>query len=533
MPVPMNTTQDRTGRQLLGSTSGDPDDQSPSKDARLVPGFPHPLDEIARHDPWFTTPRPHNLSSPLSRFNWDLPTPSHPSLLVNAIMQARCSISSERSARPVALAMTQSCLLLAGLDQWSYRVPALTYFLLDDTDDEYEFPLDTRHADVGFGEQTYEGYAHAGIDEVNKLMFVADDWRVKSFAWADAQSRGLYEWVLPTHTLNTGDHCGPISVFAPGRILRAGKGSIAFWNLDEVETHGPEGNLVIGAPKSYCGNENPDDPEAQKEFSTGSAATAVIPLADPTFSPAAWHINPNLPGNMLCAPFSWLNDYSCTSLDLDSAQVAARYLGHAGSVRGFSTSEADPTIFLTAATDGYARLYDSRTPLPGLSLASDVCKAAVLIHPDGIPLVFTSSSSEQVIKLWDIRAAKLVCELATGNNEVRGMAWDAPRAVLYVTTLCPYFDKWGTHRDYRAAYPPAGDSNSTYPDLQRGSGIPSYEDDEMGCGLAWPGHASHTEEYFGHMLDAGEHRLFRYAFHDQADPTILPVYGTAAPGFEY
>ncbi|KAJ7458903.1 hypothetical protein FB451DRAFT_1272820, partial [Mycena latifolia] len=42
-----------------------------------------------------------------------------------------------------------------------------------------------------------------------------------------------------------------------------------------------------------------------------------------------------------------------------------------------------------------------------------------------------------------------------------------------------------------------------------------------------PKHAIHSEEYWGAVFDAGNHRILRYAFNDDADPTVSPPYGTA------
>ncbi|KAJ7485101.1 hypothetical protein B0H11DRAFT_2018117 [Mycena galericulata] len=468
-------------------------------------------------EPWFTSPRAHDLSTPLSRFNWDFPGPSHPSLLANAVIQARCAISSEVSALPTAIAKSENCLMFTSLTGWKSRDPVLTYYLLDETD-EFDFPLTARHAPFGLDEGYEDEFTAVGVDEVNKLLIAGDGSRAKTFAWGDRKSGEIYNRGRPTHTLSTPYHPGPISVFAPGRILRAGRGSIAFWNLDELETHGPEGNLIIGERYPYY----------HEEPSTGSTPTTIIQLTDPNFFPFTWHIHPNLPGNMLCASDAERPSPDFISVDLDTAKAAARYLGHYRRIMAFSTSDTDPQVFLTAAADGYVRLYDTRTPLPTLSLHADRCQA-VLVHPDGIPMVFTGSSSEEVVKLWDIRASKMVYELSTGNNEVKGMAWDASRNVLYVSTKCGNVDKRsGRPIGYRLAeIPGEGSQNGDeYGEPETGS----HDGDEMECGdFAWPCNASHTEDYFGDVFDAGEHRIFRYAFNDHANPAILPIYGTAQP----
>ena len=46
-------------------------------------------------------------------------------------------------------------------------------------------------------------------------------------------------------------------------------------------------------------------------------------------------------------------------------------------------------MFVTACSDGYARLFDVRRPLPVLTfdtgMQREACADVVLVHPDGIP----------------------------------------------------------------------------------------------------------------------------------------------------
>ncbi|KAJ6571575.1 hypothetical protein B0H19DRAFT_1130380 [Mycena capillaripes] len=375
-------------------------------------------------------------------------------------------------------------------------------------------------------------------------MFVAAHGHMKSFAWADSQSGEVYNQGRLTHTLSTLDHDGPVCVFAPGCILRAGKGSVAFWNLDGLEP----------CPEDYTFHDDDEKDrggpitERSEKLSAGNPPTTVIEFADPNFSPRTWAVHPNLPGNMLCAPdlFTYPppsnRDYSCISLDLDTAKASARYLGHAGSIRLISTCKSDPNVFLTAATDGYVRWYDTRIPLPALSLHANQCTAAVFVYPDGIPLLFMSSSSEEVVKLFDVRTRKTIYELATGNNEVKGIAWDASRNVLYVSAFCGHQDRYGNTWKYRPAElgedspadefgedPLTNMFDSMAIDREGDDSMDDYDGDGSDAehDFAWPCNAAHTEDYFGYIFDAGEHRILRYAFSDQADPTILPIYGMA------
>ena len=82
------------------------------------------------------------------------------------------------------------------------------------------------------------------------------------------------------------------------------------------------------------------------------------------------------------------NDFACIALDLaHGGKVAQTYLGHAGQITDMSTSPEDHNVFVTACDDGYARLYDVRSRLPSLTMhaESEVCSAAVIAHPDGVP----------------------------------------------------------------------------------------------------------------------------------------------------
>ncbi|KAJ7500633.1 hypothetical protein B0H11DRAFT_785998 [Mycena galericulata] len=488
--------------------------------------------------PWKTTPRLHALSTHLSRFDRDA-VEVRASPLVATIYDARCEITSDSIDNPVSFTNNGTCLAISSAGGYKNRDPKLTYYLLDDTAPRAkkypftanELPLTPRHAEVGLTEVA----TASTTDESRKLMFVGDAWRVKSYAWADQHSDEVYREAVPTHTLDTSAHCGPLHILAPGRLIRAGKGSVGLWNLDALQTHGPDGDAQIGPDFNTYGWGRDED--AVLEGSSGSESTSIISLADPQVAPAKWHPHPTLPATMLCGTdTSKSKDYSCISVDLEhGGKTVARYLGHGGDSRAFSTSGADANVFLTAASDGHARLYDHRTPLPVLSLRAgsgeDDCAGVVLAHPDGIPTVFTGAANDEVIRLWDVRAQKMIYELSTGNTAVIGMTWDAPRSTLYVATACEYVDRNGEHFDYRRAKLPriswrwetADDEDGTMEDESDDDSEDEYDDDDQ----CWPTNAAHAEDYFGHLFDAGDHRLLRYAYKAQPDPSILPEYGDA------
>ncbi|KAJ7674225.1 hypothetical protein B0H17DRAFT_946677 [Mycena rosella] len=471
---------------------------------------------------WPETLRPHPSSSRLSRF-WKRPTPhAAPSAISTAIFEARCEVSSdELYSEPLRLVNNGSCLVLPSMGGYNQRTPMLTYYVLDDVSTDQPFALTARYTEVGLSELAYG----CTTDEQRKLIFVADSYRIKSYAWGDQQSGELYKSGLPTHTLASSKHTGPLAVVTSGSLIRAGKGSAVVWDLDALPTHGRTGKKRIG--RKFEEDSMRDDYE-DIEDSSGSKSTTVIKFADPHLTPVVWYPHSALPATMLCTTDpAESEDYSFISLDLEhGGKQVARYFGNGAGIGEFSTSAADPNVFMTAANDGHMRLYDTRVPLPVLTICSasgtEECGAVLLVHPDGIPAVFTGSTNDQVVRLWDIRARKLVHELSTGNNGVNGMTWDATHSALYVSTTCGFMDRNGYTSDYRRARLPA----NMLPEPLPAGGMPNY-DDEGPFNKCWPKQAIHSEDYWGEAFDAGNHRILRYAFKEHADPTIVPAYGRA------
>lgn len=120
--------------------------------------------------------------------------------------------------------------------------------------------------------------------------------------------------------------------------------------------------------------------------------------------------------------------------------------------------------------------------------------------------------------MWDIRAREAVYELATGNNAVVSMAWDARHSALYAATECRYMDSMGLNHGYRAARIPRWadefpeDNEDGDGDNEDGEDLGDEEDEEEEDDLdrCWPQRAHHGESYFGYAFDAGEHRLCPY-----------------------
>lgn len=121
--------------------------------------------------------------------------------------------------------------------------------------------------------------------------------------------------------------------------------------------------------------------------------------------------------------------------------------------------------------------------------------------------MFTGAAHDQVIRLWDVRAQKMVYELSTGSNAVTGMTWDDPQSTLYVATACDYMDRNGETFDYRRAKIPrdsrgsksrADEEDESMDDEDDSEEEDDYDsEDEAPC---WPKDAAYAEDYFGTCL---------------------------------
>ncbi|KAG8756521.1 hypothetical protein FRC11_005256, partial [Ceratobasidium sp. 423] len=458
--------------------------------------------------PWSQEQQRHPQSSRLSRFRLALPPTSatRADHLAMSIFDARCEISSESVVEPADLAIANdgSVLAMIGMFGYKHRDPGLEYFFLERPDNERSKFPEEHFTDLGLASVP----THLTIDDTRRLIFAADDYRIKSYSWGTLNG-GIREELHRTHTLDSAASDGPIAVLSNGAIIRAGQGGADSWAINELPTHGATGMRIVGGDIEH--DSLRDEPE-KIERSSGSLPSMRIQFIDePLMAPNVWQPLVGAPSTFVCA--EWVRKprhYSCVTIDLETGQTRARYLGHGAHVTSVSTSAGDPQVFLTACNDGYARLYDTRQSLPVLTLdacgaaASAGCEAALLVHPDGIPAVFTGSTQQEQVRLFDVRARCCVYELATGNNAVRSLAWDSTRNALYAATECSHRDWMGYRHNYR----------------------PSNERDYEHC---WPDRAFHVEHHFGYMFDAGDHRIYRYAFKENPDVNVLPEYGDARP----
>ncbi|KAH7884608.1 hypothetical protein F5I97DRAFT_1929460 [Phlebopus sp. FC_14] len=198
-------------------------------------------------------------------------------------------------------------------------------------------------------------------------------------------------------------------------------------------------------------------------------------------------------------------------------------------VRTFSTSHVDPNTFLTGYDDGYVWLFDTRVPLPVLTVdvssEHESCSSASFVQPDGIPTIITGSI-----------IAENISSCAS----------------------CTYMDRLGYYRGYRKAKVPKhgrrnnDDECDAIAQQIRNSGEDddmhiydedndSEEEDHDDDDRRWPKTAEHAENYFGYIFDASQHRLCeyhflaielnsdlaldRFAFKSDANPDVLPAWG--------
>ncbi|KAF7796459.1 hypothetical protein EIP86_007636 [Pleurotus ostreatoroseus] len=471
--------------------------------------------------PWDEDPPQPENASRISWFRQHVDIPSsavHPR--AHTVFSASCEVLDHEICLPsssLVISSSGSYLALAGIEEYD-RVerPAISYWCTD-----VKGYLDERQIHTGLAYPV----KHSVIDDTRKLLFFADKDRIKSFHWGEG---------LPVHTMRSGNFDGPLAVMTGGRLARAGKGYAAIWNLDALETHGKSGEDAIGEGNYRVRGYTFMDPY-DIDLSIGSVVHTTTKFADSDFQPFVWHSHTPT-SYMLCAEAPrWFGHHNCDSthehgfvtFDLAQGKTVSRFSGLDCEPEAFSTSEDEPNTFMTAGSVGHAWLYDIRLPVPQKKILAR-CPIA-LAHLDGIPVLFIGGSDK--ISLYDLRAEKVVYDLATGNNEVTSLAWETCNSSLYASTLCPYVDDQGYRyrSQYRPYKPPkprrvADRQTETEEDDFIDSDEDSSDDDYTRAGWVdwdkcWPTIAR-SEGYFRHEFDAREHRLYCYRF--KADAKVDP-----------
>ena len=323
------------------------------------------------------------------------------------ILQARCEVTDDSICSPVNAAMSPdySALVLLSAGGWKNRDPVLSLYLLDDgtagheEDDDEEESIETITYDEyrcvtiepGFASVAYQ----ATTDADRKLAVVADDARIKTFYYGREGQVQFGDWAPArgknVHTMKSSGYDGPIALLPGGRVARAGQGGIAFWDLAALETHA--GGRRVGRGRLSTEDSWRDNDGEEIERSTGSAPTTTVRFAQGAehIVPAGWQYHAPT-GLMLAGDNAQKNKghYGFYALDLEhGAKKVKRFLGHGATVSSVCVSEGDANAFVTACTDGYARLFDVRHPLPGMTFdqgkSGEFCETAEFVHADGIP----------------------------------------------------------------------------------------------------------------------------------------------------
>lgn len=126
----------------------------------------------------------------------------------------------------------------------------------------------------------------------------------------------------------------------------------------------------------------------------------------------------------------------------------------------------------------------------------------------GFVAVFTGTRKAQHVKVWDVRARAAAYELATGNNRVTSLAWDASRNTLYASTECVFVDTLGYHHNYRPGTKCEMNLGAPRPERRNGGRSRREEkEDDDDYEKCWPEKAWHFEDYYEYAFDSGDHRV--------------------------
>nr|GAT43236.1 WD40 repeat-containing protein [Mycena chlorophos] len=476
-------------------------------------------DKMGQHKPYNPDARPSKPhSTPLARFCDNRPAvPSDASPQLTAFLEARCEILSDNIPLPIQMAAADDVVAVISAAGWKQRAPVLSIqrlALVPKASRTRNWDaFGTISPDVGLASVAH----HLRVDGSRKLVWVGDDERIKSYQWQYDQA-GANGEALAVHTLDSNRFDNAIILRDGGaRILRSGSGGLATWDVESLSTHGPQGTNRVGKKLKGEIDTMRDDPE-DIERSAGSPPTSK-------------------------STSKVLSDIVVAENHPSTEQLVMRFLGHSADINCIATTTSDPNNFVTAASDGGIRLYDIRQPTPRFAIehGDEKIHSALYEYIGGQPFIIYGTLQSQQIKVWDVRNRAPLFELATGNNSVADLAWDAANQTLLAVTECDNMDRHGSVHDYRWAH--IGSHGKEWlGDSARFGGLMGAEhasgddedemdseDDEDDFEFGWPNDAWHVEKSFGVAFDAGDHRIFRYQFKSDADPKILPEYGDATP----
>ncbi|CDO74488.1 hypothetical protein BN946_scf184979.g43 [Trametes cinnabarina] len=424
----------------------------------LYPGAARPpLPPFARTASWLRSPHPYPWSTRLARFREGLTSyASDATPLAQWVHEARAELTTASTRSPYSMSMSSggSILAISAATGYKERDPSLRYYLIDEQSND---SVEAHSFDPGLSNVA----RYIATDEESKLVFIADDDRIKSFSYAPGAEGKVPRKLPNVHTMNSlRDFDGPMAVLPNGRVARAGKGQAAIWSISDLEKHQDNPGKLIGEGKLNTDNSWREANDPKIEMSSGNKPHCIVAFADePMLQPMALYLHAPT-GHLLCGERGSSSEmYACVAIDIEhGGRRVARYLGHAQDVDKITSSPGDPRLFVTAGSDGYARIFDVRRPLPVLTFQTDnggdPCPDVVFVHPDGIPTLFTGAERKEQINVWDIRGRNMLYELSTGNNAVVSMAWDPKRSSLFVATENRRVNRMGERHGYRKARVP-------------------------------------------------------------------------------
>ncbi|KAK9817770.1 hypothetical protein WJX72_001936 [[Myrmecia] bisecta] len=163
-------------------------------------------------------------------------------------------------------------------------------------------------------------------------------------------------------------------------------------------------------------------------------------------------------------------EHSCgiRIVDFETQQPMNWLLGHTSDISQINVCPEQPWLLASASLDGTAKLWDLRSGLCTLTLldkSDGPIKALAPLVDGGQPFCFTGGADESV-KCWDVRAARCLYELATGNNNAEHMLWHGPSRSLLVCTECSHIDRDGFEYGYQMEYDREEEDEWEWPDAR-------------------------------------------------------------------
>ncbi|KAF7318355.1 WD40 repeat-containing protein [Mycena chlorophos] len=475
-------------------------------------------------------PSPH--TSPLAKFNHTRPVlPADASPELTAFAEGRCEIVSDDIPPAIAIFVTKtnpSVVAVIGRGGARDCDPNLCI--------QRVAPFPNAKPGWSFGtDWPRVGLANVATElcvddheSERRLVWVADDRRAKSYRWSISDKGDVQSH--PVHTLRTKGFDNALFLSHDGsRIMRSGRSGMAVWDVDALKTHGQGGYEIVGKERLAEAHHTSRDVYENVELSGGAMPSRLV--EHESFAKITVAKAHPAGGSQILAGYA---TGGVAGLDLQTQQVGTTFHQRGQKINTIATSASDPNAFVTASGDGVVRLYDARESTPKAIIKEGDGNLNCAIYEDigGHPYIILGTHNSQLIRVWDVRNRAPIYKLATGNNSVAALAWDAPSQTLVAVTHCPHFDGY----DYRWAKIGRHGEEWVGGDRDGDEDGEDYEEDEDEydeTSFGWPKNAHHKETAFDVAFDCGDHRIFRYQFKHDANPKVLPKYGEGRPRSGY